>query len=213
MAYDFNGTNQSIDASSAVLTAVPLTFACWANVDNVTTRFAILTVSQSASSINHFVLTLHGALAGDPVTMLTQSDGPVFGEATTSSGFSSSTWTHAGVISSAINSRAAYINGGSKGTNSGSSTPLDLNVTSIGRLWRPSTNAYTDGRIAEAAIWNAALTDAEVASLAKGFKPYRVRPQSLVFYVPLVRNIADLRKGVALTNNNTATVANHPRVY
>ena len=69
-----------------------------------------------------------------------------------------------------------------------------------------------DGQIAEAAIWNVALTDGEIASLAKGFKPTRIRPQSLVFYAPLIRNLQDTRKGMALTNNNAATVAAHPRV-
>jgi hypothetical protein len=215
MAYDFDGVNQSIDASSAVLTAVPVTLACWSNVDAVTARYAVLSVSSSGTGLDHFVLLMSGEFAGDPVSMFTQTGFPSSGGyASSSTGFSASTWTHAAGASSANNNRAAYINGGSKSTNTNSATPVGLNVTSIGRLWRTgSSNAYTDGRIAEAAIWDAALTDAEIASLAKGFKPYRVRPQNLIFYVPLVRNIADLRKGVALTNNNSATVANHPRVY
>ena len=71
---------------------------------------------------------------------------------------------------------------------------------------------YT-GRIADAAIWNAALTASEIASLAKGMTCDKVRPQSLVFYAPLVRDLQDVRGGLTITNNNTATVANHPRVY
>ena len=62
-------------------------------------------------------------------------------------------------------------------------------------------------------MWNAALTDAEIASLAKGYKPTRIRPQSLVFYAPLIRDLQDTRGSLAITNNNSATVANHPRVY
>jgi hypothetical protein len=34
-----------------------------------------------------------------------------------------------------------------------------------------------DGRIAEVGIWNAALTAAEIASLAKGMTCDKVRPQ------------------------------------
>jgi hypothetical protein len=41
----------------------------------------------------------------------------------------------------------------------------------------------------------------------------KVRPQSLVFYAPLVRDLIDYKGGLTITNNNTATVANHPRVY
>ena len=69
------------------------------------------------------------------------------------------------------------------------------------------------GRIAEVGIWNAALTAAEVASLADGMTCDKVRPQSLVFYAPLVRDLIDVKGGLTITNNNTATVAAHPRVY
>jgi hypothetical protein len=62
------------------------------------------------------------------------------------------------------------------------------------------------------AVWNAALTDAEVAILATGFSPKKVRPQSLVFYAPLVREVRDLVGGVALSDTGT-TVADHPRTY
>lgn len=70
-----------------------------------------------------------------------------------------------------------------------------------------------NGYVAECALWNTALTDAEIESLAKGFSPRRIRPQSLVFYAPLLRNLQDLRQGLALTAVNSPTVASHPRVY
>jgi hypothetical protein len=69
------------------------------------------------------------------------------------------------------------------------------------------------GQIAEVGIWNVALTAAEIASLADGMTCDKVRPQSLVFYAPLVRDLQDVRGGLTITNNNTATVANHPRIY
>ena len=72
---------------------------------------------------------------------------------------------------------------------------------------------FADARIAECGIWNAALTAAEIASLAKGMTPDKIRPQSLVFYAPLVRNLQDVKGGLAITNNNAATVAAHPRIY
>ena len=69
------------------------------------------------------------------------------------------------------------------------------------------------GQMAEVGIWNVALTDAEIASLADGMTCDKVRPQSLVFYAPLVRELIDARGGLTITNNNTATVAAHTRVY
>jgi hypothetical protein len=75
------------------------------------------------------------------------------------------------------------------------------------------SNIFANCLIAEVGIWNAALTADEIASLADGMTCDKVRPQSLVFYVPLVRDLQDVRGGLSITNNNTATVANHPRVY
>jgi len=84
----------------------------------------------------------------------------------------------------------------------------------IGGQTEITTNNMWDGLIAECAVYNAALTAAEVASLAKGMTCDKVRPQSLVFYAPLVRNLIDQKSGLTITNNNNgATVANHPRVY
>lgn len=42
-----------------------------------------------------------------------------------------------------------------------------------------------NGSIAEVAIWNAALTDAEIAALAKGTSPLQVHPANLKGYYPL----------------------------
>jgi hypothetical protein len=76
-----------------------------------------------------------------------------------------------------------------------------------------SGSTYALAQIAEVGIWNADLTAAEIASLAKGMTPNKVRPQSLVFYAPLVRDLTDQKGGLTITNNNAATVANHPRIY
>lgn len=78
---------------------------------------------------------------------------------------------------------------------------------------RNGANNLNSFRSAEVGIWNVALTAAEVASLAKGMTCDKIRPQNLVFYAPLVRDLQDTKGGLTITNNNTATVANHPRVY
>ena len=61
-------------------------------------------------------------------------------------------------------------------------------------------------------MWQASLTAEEVSSLAKGMTCEKIRPQSLVFYTPLIREIQDLARGMTLTDTST-TVSNHPRVY
>ncbi len=79
----------------------------------------------------------------------------------------------------------------------------------IGR-WAPP-GAFTNGAIAEAATWTAALTPAEVASLAAGFSPEKIRPGALVSYLPLIGDTLD-RKGNTWTDTGTSTTT-HPRVY
>jgi hypothetical protein len=66
--------------------------------------------------------------------------------------------------------------------------------------------------MAEFATWNATLTDAEIAALAAGFTADQIRPQSLQFYAPLIRDLVDLRAGRSITNVNGATVSTHPRI-
>jgi hypothetical protein len=80
------------------------------------------------------------------------------------------------------------------------------------RIGRGQAAQSSNGDFAEAGMWQATLTAEEVASLAKGMTCDKIRPQSLVYYTPLIRDIQDLARGMTLTNTNS-TVANHPRVY
>jgi hypothetical protein len=125
-------------------------------------------------------------------------------------------WAHiAGVVTPNVrqevflnaNSAAVKTSGVLAGIHSGTA-PLW-----IGAQFSIGTSTVFDGLIAEVGIWNAALTAAEVASLAKGMTCDKVRPQSLVFYAPLVRELIDQKGGLVITNNNAATVAAHTRVY
>jgi hypothetical protein len=88
----------------------------------------------------------------------------------------------------------------------------------VGRRGNNSTSTvgYFDGLIAEVGIWGAVLTDAEVASLAKGVSPLMVRPQSLVAYYPLYGRGStepDYINGLGLTPTNSPVAAEHPRAY
>jgi hypothetical protein len=211
MAYDFNGTNQYLSIASAVATAQPITMACWFNTRNNSAIMNLICINSSTDNQRH-VLQLRGDIAGKPVRA--QSGGTA--NADTSTGFSIGVWSHACGVFAASNSRTAYINAGSEGINTSNVSIAGLNQTSIAaqRLLSFTNGAnFVNGQIAEVGIWNAALTAAEIASLAKGMTCDKVRPQNLVFYAPLVRDLLDAKGGLPITNNNGATVANHPRVY
>ena len=108
----------------------------------------------------------------------------------------------------------AYVDG-SKITLGAISTNAVQNITpniqAIGT--RLNNLEHFNGNIASTAIWNTHLSEGELKALSNGFAPEIIRPQSLVFYAPLVRNLIDQKGGLTITNNNGATVATHPRVY
>ena len=72
-----------------------------------------------------------------------------------------------------------------------------------------------EGDLAEAAIWNEALSAAEVALLAQGLSPLSLRPWALVFYAPIYGRYdpeIDIIGGLNLTVLD-ATASAHPRIF
>lgn len=206
MAYQFNGTNQYLSAS-APLTAAPITFSCWVRPLTTLSGDRAL-IELTAGSTGHvFLFYAAGGLLSFFVntSTFTQIQG---------GNISLDTWHHCVAIEASTTSRFIYLNGTQTATGGVSKEPLGITELNIAADKRNNTlGLYMPGQIADAGVWNVALTAAEIASLAKGVTCNRVRPQSLKFYAPLVRNLQDVRDSRTITNNNTATVANHPRVY
>jgi hypothetical protein len=92
-------------------------------------------------------------------------------------------------------------------------TQLAGNIVRIGTRFGTSLGIYGNADICEVGVWSTGLTADEIASLARGVSPSLVRPQSLVFYAPLIREPVDFLGGLTLTNTNGATVSNHARIY
>lgn len=212
MARTFNGTDSRLTVSATPVSAVALTMACWANVANVTANHTLISIADVASDIRYFRIYAAGADAGD-FAKFDSRDGTL-ATAASSLAYTASTWQHYCGVSAASNDRIMYLDGGNSGNNTTSVTPSLLDATDIGVLGRLTPAQFCNGSIAEVAIWSAALNASEVASLAKGVSPRLVRPQSLAFYVPLVREIQDLRGGLTITASGTATtVTSGPRKF
>lgn len=84
-------------------------------------------------------------------------------------------------------------------------------VNSSGAL--DSSAQFSNGEIAEVAMWSAALTADDMNALAKGFSPLLVRPQALVSYIPLIRPTRDPVRGDAWSEINSPISTDHPRVF
>jgi len=89
-------------------------------------------------------------------------------------------------------------------------TPSIQAITSLGG---DGFNEAGDLHLANFGFWNAELTAAEIASLACGFSPKKIRPQSLLRDIPLIRVLQDNRLSTSVTPINSPTVSVHPPTY
>ena len=209
MAFSFNGTSY-IEATSTPVTTFPFTMACWFNPADVTAGGTLMSLGV-ANGVDRFQMVNRGDLAGDFIA-ISSLVGATEGLATSTIGYTANTWHHATAVCTSITSRSIFLNGGGKATNTTSSNPAGINNIMLGSRWSTTRGFFFNGRIAEAGIWNAALTDDEVISLSKGFAPYLIRPSNLKFYNRCIQRSQDLYGGRTLTEVNI-TNFDHPRIY
>lgn len=202
--------SQRVDRTDAVLSGYPFTMACWAYDDGTSTNYPFLvTCSTSGTTLN----TTRLELFLDNTGLVSMAVGAASVAATAAR--TTNTWFHACGVCASATSRIAFLNGGNKNTNTVSASfPTGMNRTTI-NSWNAGANVGIAGNIAHAAIWNVALNDAEVLSLANGLLPTRVRPQSLISYWacnardsgeldPISRN--------DMTNQGSTSNGNEPRI-
>ena len=216
MAYQFvRASSQSLQASTAPAQGHPMTLSAWVYPFATNVAQVALCVSETIPTAGHrHVIGISGGGLWRAATRAA-----VGGTATTINAFGSSAtaneWTHLAGVFTSSSSRSVYAGGAVQGT-------VTTTISSIQPFVRTTVAADVDGAaigthwgglIAEVGVWSVALTADEIASLGKGVSCDQVRPQSLVFYAPLIRNIGDMARNIALSNVNTATAANHPRVY
>lgn len=207
MAYRFiNTSSQFISSNGPSISLYPITFSAWAYATNNTIAMTIMAWLQAATT-QGFRTLFAGQAASDPVrgNLLTATNYI----SQISPGFTINTWHHICFVCSSSTSRIVYRDGTASAANTTNDTPTSLTRVLIGS----NTVENFDGYISDVAIWSAALNTGEINSLTKGFCAKRIRPQSLEYYVPLVRNLYEYNSSIALTNNNTATAIAHNRIY
>ena len=214
MARSFNGSNQYLARLSTppVAAGYPFTMACW--FKTATTATQCLMGLGDAYDVHDHRHTLYTGGAGATLKFQTVDSGTL-GQAETAATVSSGVWSHACGVLGWSNWRAVYLNGGSQDIDTTSVNPVVTDYFGIAALVSragPTVQYYLNGQVAEAAVWDVALTPAEIAVLAAGYPPPFVRPQSLKSYYPLIRSSADVFGNInyAVTEYNSPTVTDGP---
>lgn len=199
---------QYLRNAAAVISAAPFTAACWYRPTTLQQN-ELISIAVNGATNNHFSIACQAAgqiQANARDTAAAQS--------VTTGILVAGTWAHCGAVFASTTSRTAYLNGVAATVDTTSVNPAGMNETLIGTGENNSKRA--NGDIAEAAIWNVALSTTDMLALAAGVCPLLIRPNALVFYSPLQGQASpepDFRGRFDMTLNASPVYAVHPRIF
>lgn len=210
-----SASGQYLQNGAAVLTAMPLTIACWIKPTNFTAANAVFGLYDSAVANTRYEIF---TVLTTGIVRATHSDNSALATANTSVAATAGAWNHAAGVFVSATSRTAYLNAGSSGSSATNvaGSMAGLNNTTVGLRANSSVSSHFNGSLAEPAIWNVALAQADLSALAAGVCPLLVRPDALVFYAPLMGLASpepDYRGRFSLTLFSAPTASAHQRIY
>jgi hypothetical protein len=176
-----------VDEAVVSTTGFVATMAIWANVTSATASQHLMVESiYNGTGAFHSMYIINGTVRVFSWNGGVGGGSHIAEAITTGNNYTANNWFHGCGVFAASDSRAVYIHGANKGTSSDDSFFGGATHTAVGTLYRnDNPAAHVTGKLAWPAIWNVALTDAEVASLAAGAYPPTIRPGSLVSFWPL----------------------------
>jgi len=199
-------TSDYLTAGGAGVQAAPLTIACFIRVDALAFHAAV-TLDNGGS--HAFFLGVNNT--GKAQAQINAPGSGGFAQAVSTASLSANAWHHIAAVYRSTSSRDAYLDGGGKGSDTTTVTPAPMSRTELGRVAGFAT--YLDGALAEVGVWNGALSDVEVRRLATGYAPPWIRPETLVFYAPLVAGEDfDPAGGLSLARSGSPGRRAHPRI-
>ena len=207
MARLFDDGNLDYLRSDNAIISPPFSVTAFASSNDLAVTQTIWAIGTLGGWENYYELVIDT----NDTLRVTRNDGSSV-HTYTSTNFTLNTWGHAALVVAAVDDIAIFLDGGGKGTSVVSVTPIGMDVTGIGALIRlgGASGDEMSGCIAHPAIWDCALTDAEVLSLALGKFPWQVRPESLVAYWPLGDDIRDHVGQYHMTAYNSPIWTPHP---
>jgi hypothetical protein len=184
------GAGSYLDGGATV-TTTPLTMAAW-----------IFRLRTSLGGTNDTIIGVHNTASATLrdchlLQLATQAGGiaattgaaSASAQATGPWNISHSRWTHVAGVWASATSRIVYIDGVAGTANATSRAPSGINSTTIGCEHASTIGLPWGGGIAQVGIWNAALTQSDLALLAAGASPRYIKTANLVAYYPLTAQI------------------------
>lgn len=216
MARLFNdATPDFLEADIATFTAAPFTISAWFRPDDLSDTLVqvLYFCGDKDVSDEHWDLGMQEAAASNTIQLRAKTAASS-SQASTTTSPSINTWHHACSVAASATDRAAFIDGGSKGTSTTSRAPAGADRTSIGCRGDVTPSRKWSGDISHVAVYSEALTDQEVATLAKGISPLRVRRDALIAYWPIGGQSPeiDIVGGLNLTVNGTPAKSEEPPI-
>jgi len=117
-------------------------------------------------------------------------------------------WQHACFVRESNGDKSIWLDGASKGIDSGSAGSTGWDRTRIARSARLAAGLQYAGTLAHLAVWNKALTDDDVALLSSRINPLNTLRDNLIFYSKMDGNgPVNVRIRDIIGNNKFETVA------
>jgi hypothetical protein len=210
-----SASTQYLKVSRAAVTAYPVTQVAWFNAVDQGTPQTLVCLSDD--SVDTACQRIYVDESGGTYRTFAQSIEDGGGnEKAQINGWTPNVWQHLAGVFRSSTSRSIYLNGSSASNVNSVTFDAGMNATSIGFLDRLSPTQYMNGGLAQAALYNAWLSDTDIMRMVKKrLSPLLVRPQSLIAYWALRHgDNADWlgRFGMAAVNAPIDTVS-PPIVY
>ena len=183
MARDFDDTNPDYidfgDPSYLDITG-DITLSIWVRTDNLVEMKALAKWSDSPAQFSYLI----SILADGTAQFATFTGGTDLVAGTTD--LDDGEWHH--IVGTYDGSDIRIYVDGVEENSTGASGSIDTSTVPL-RLGAGSGDAGSenpfDGELGHCAIWDVALTDQEILSLANGISPLRIRRDNLVYYCPI----------------------------
>ena len=212
----YNADDYADTSGTPPVIGYPCTIVAWAKPAALGSQDRILHLGRNDSTnVDSFVLRkTSGDLLQATVVAATE---PEASNATTVNGMTADTWHHCAGIFASSTSRTVYLDGdaANKGTNTGSRTPT-ANFTKYRVGLSMESGDDWNGRIAHVAVWDIALSEANIQALAAGANPLTIENANLVWYCPTLVDESPMQDRIASLDltlgNNAVYSSDNPTV-